>query len=109
MQRLLTDDITLWADGGGKVRGAVRQPLHGSEVVARFLLDTSRRFAPVGHRVEISNVNGEPAFVAWSGGKPFFVVFLTVRKGRIHEIRAIGNPEKLRWVRGSQRTDEMSL
>ncbi len=109
LQRLLTEDITLWADGGGKVRGAVRQPLHGAEVVARFLLDTSTRFAPVDHRVEISNVNGEPAFVARSRGKPFFVIFLSTRKGRINQIRAVGNPDKLKWVGGSPRTDEMSV
>ncbi len=35
---LLSEDVTLWADGGGKVRGAALQPLHGREAVARFVI-----------------------------------------------------------------------
>ena len=29
LMQLLTDDVTLWADGGGKARGAAIHPLHG--------------------------------------------------------------------------------
>src|SRR5262249_47279756 len=33
---VLAEDITLWADGGGKVPGAALKPVHGATPVARF-------------------------------------------------------------------------
>src|SRR5438132_1609410 len=33
---MLSEEVTLWADGGGKVKGAATRPLHGREAVARF-------------------------------------------------------------------------
>ena len=98
LQRLLTEDVVLLADGGGKVRGAVRQPLRGSEIVARFVLDVSTRFAPVGHSVDVADMNGEPALVAHAGGTISGVIFFSIHQGRISEIRAIGNPDKLRGI-----------
>src|SRR6266852_179949 len=40
--RLLADDATLWADGGGKARGAATRPLHGAGAVARFAVGSLR-------------------------------------------------------------------
>src|SRR5205085_8777005 len=40
--RLLGDDVTMWADGGGKARGAATRPLHGAYAVARFVLASTR-------------------------------------------------------------------
>jgi len=33
---MLADDVELWADGGGKARGAITRPLRGRDAVARF-------------------------------------------------------------------------
>gem|GEM_PF-6625586 len=35
---LLADDVTMWADGGGKVPGAALRPVQGRLNVARFLI-----------------------------------------------------------------------
>lgn len=94
---LLTDDVTLWADGGGKVRGAATQPIHGHDAVARFVL-SSTRFLPDGATPEIAEVNGEPAAILRVGGNPVFVIAIDVREDRIAEIRVLGNPAKLRWL-----------
>ncbi|HEY7909915.1 MAG TPA: RNA polymerase sigma-70 factor, partial [Thermomicrobiales bacterium] len=47
---ILADDITLWADGGGKV-AAARRPIHGAENVARFLGGLAKAQVPITMRV----------------------------------------------------------
>ena len=45
---LLSEDVTLYSDGGGKTRAALR-PIYGADSVARFLtgmLRTSRPTSP---------------------------------------------------------------
>ena len=94
---LLAEDVTLWADGGGKVRGAATRPLVGRDAVARFSMGTLR-LAPEGYALEIAEVNGQPAMVVRVGGRPFAVVTIEVAAGRIQAVRAIGNPDKLGHV-----------
>lgn len=97
LMQLLADDVTLWADGGGKARGAAIHPLHGREVVARFVL-ASTRFVAGGYQVEMADVNGEPAVILREEGQARVVLFITVTRGRLQEIRVIGNPDKLKHV-----------
>jgi RNA polymerase sigma-70 factor (ECF subfamily) len=96
--RLLTEDVTLWADGGGSVRGAATRPLHGYDAVARFVL-SSTRFLPEGAAPEIAEVNGEAAAILRVGESPVFVIAIAAREERIAEIRVLANPTKLRWLR----------
>jgi hypothetical protein len=35
---LLSEDVTLWADGGGKIKQAALRPIRGRDAVARFSL-----------------------------------------------------------------------
>ncbi len=97
LMQLLADDVTLWADGGGKARGAAIHPLRGREVVARFVL-ASTRFVAGEYRVEIAQINGEPAAILRMGEQARVVLFITVARGRLQEIRVIGNPDKLKHV-----------
>ncbi len=94
---LLTHDVTLWADGGGQVRGAATQPLHGHDAVARFVL-ASTRYLPDGAVPEIAEVNGAPAAILRVGADPLFVIAIEVRDDRIAEVRVLGNPSKLRGL-----------
>jgi len=94
---LLTEDVTLWADGGGHVRGAATQPLHGHDAVARFVL-ASTRYLPDGAVPEIAEVNGAPAAILRIGVQPLFLIAIEARDDRIAEIRVLGNPSKLRWL-----------
>ncbi len=97
LQKMLADDVTLWADGGGKAKGAATRPLYGPDAVSRFLL-ASRRLAVEGYRSEIARVNGEWSVVLRDGERAFLVVFVTLEHKQIREIRMIGNPDKLQRV-----------
>ncbi len=95
--QLLSDDVTLWADGGGKVRGAALHPIHGRDSVARFVI-ASPYLANGSLDTHIEVVNGEPSLLLQVDGETRFVVMIEVDETYIHEIRVIGNPDKLRGV-----------
>jgi len=94
LMQLLSDDVELWVDGGGKARGAATRPLHGRTAVAQFLFATARRATP-GSRAEIADVNGEPALIVRAGGEVRLVLSIGVDQGRVCAIRVIRNPDKL--------------
>ncbi|MFL5575465.1 MAG: RNA polymerase sigma-70 factor [Gemmatimonadaceae bacterium] len=93
---VLAEDITLWADGGGKVRGAALRPIHGADAVARFVTGVIQRFVPVERVMRPARINGEPGFIVYVSGQPLAAMILHIRDQRIRAIYAIGNPDKLR-------------
>lgn len=96
---LLADDVTMWADGGGKIPGAALRPLHGAANVARFLIGVTARLTPPGARLAVVNVNGKPTLlVQRADGTPFVVVSIEVDGSHIRTVWAIGNPDKLTAV-----------
>lgn len=98
LTNLLSEDVTLWADGGGKVKQAALNPIYGRDAVARFSLGT-RRFWPEHARVEPEEINGQPALIVRSANDQAFAVFtIEVEQGQIQAIRIITNPEKLTRV-----------
>jgi RNA polymerase sigma-70 factor (ECF subfamily) len=97
LMQLLADDVTMWADGGGKARGAATRPLHGREAVATFVL-ASTRFLTASYCAEVADVNGEPAAILRADGRAVLVLSVVADRGRVREIRAIGNPNKLMHV-----------
>jgi RNA polymerase sigma-70 factor (ECF subfamily) len=101
---LLTDDVTLWADGGGKARGAAIYPVIGREAVARFLMASTR--LAQGLSVELAEINGEPAMIVRSMEQVLVVVSVGVENERIGEILVIGNPDKLTWISGGSHERE---
>ncbi len=94
---MLAEDVTLWADGGGKVKGAATRPVYGRDSVARFMVG-SRRFWPDDAYVEPEVVNGQPALIVHVDGQPFTVLTVDVEQGKIQAIRIVANPEKLTHV-----------
>lgn len=94
---MLADDVALWADGGGKVRGAATRPVVGSDSVARFIVGT-RRFWPEDAYGELGEVNGQAALVVHAEGRVFAILSIEVDAGRIQAIRIIANPDKLARV-----------
>jgi RNA polymerase sigma-70 factor (ECF subfamily) len=91
---LLSEQVTLWADGGGKIKTAALRPIVGRDAVARFSLGTVR-FLPADYQVEIAEVNGQAAVIIRAGGQALFVLSIEVEAGQIQAIRIIANPEKL--------------
>jgi RNA polymerase sigma-70 factor (ECF subfamily) len=98
MLAVLAEDITLWADGGGKVPGAALRPVHGADAVARFIAGQAARFASSDRTTRPAEINGQPGFVVYASGRPLTALIFHVRGGRIQAIYAVGNPDKLRSV-----------
>jgi len=92
---LLTEDVALWTDGGGKARGAATRALHGRERVAAFLIASPRFIAPQDISFDMPNVNGEPAIVMREHGRAVLVMTFEIDAGRIQRLRFIANPDKL--------------
>jgi RNA polymerase sigma-70 factor (ECF subfamily) len=94
----LSPGVVLVSDGGGRVKAA-RRPIEGPDKVARFLAAVGPLGAEVpGLRVEVAEVNGAPAVVAWTDEGPFMALQLVVVDGLVEQVFYIGNPEKLRGI-----------
>jgi RNA polymerase sigma-70 factor (ECF subfamily) len=88
---VLDANVSLTADGGGKVP-AIRQPVHGAELVAKLLLGWYHAAGGWGRAVL---VNGLPGLVVFDGTHTGVFSF-TVDAGRIVAIDVVRNPDKLR-------------
>jgi RNA polymerase sigma-70 factor (ECF subfamily) len=97
LMSLLSEDVTLWADGGGQVKQAALNPIRGRDAVVRFSLGT-RRFWPENSRVELEEVNGQAALIIRTSDRVFSLLTIDVEDGQIQAIRIIANPEKLARV-----------
>ena len=101
LMKLLAEDVTFWGDGGGKVKGAAKRPITGRMAVARFFMQTGnvfRRTLPQDARVELAEVNRQPALIIRSAERAFSVLTVEVEDGRIQTIRVVANPDKLAHV-----------
>ena len=101
LMNLLAEDVTFWADGGGKVKGAALYQIAGRDAVAGFILASTpifRHTLPEGARVELTEVNGQPALITRAGDRAFAVLTIEVEAQRIKTIRNIVNPDKLMHV-----------
>jgi RNA polymerase sigma-70 factor, ECF subfamily len=97
LKTLLAEDVTLWTDGGGKVRGAATRRVAGRDAVARMSMGTTR-LLPEGYTIEIAEINGQPAMVVRAGGRTFAVISFEVAGQQIRAVRVVANPDKLRGV-----------
>jgi RNA polymerase sigma-70 factor (ECF subfamily) len=88
---VLDPDVVVRSDGGA-ARPALRSLVRGARAAAEQAM-TFRHFAETATRVL---VNGIPGGVAWSpDGRPFAVLALTVRGGRIVAIDVLADPDRL--------------
>jgi RNA polymerase sigma-70 factor (ECF subfamily) len=94
----LADDITLWSDGGGKVRAAPR-PIHGADAVGRFVLGILRK-APPELETRPARVNGQPGLVSYVDGEPIGVLLFDIADDLIRALRLVVNPDKLEHLAG---------
>jgi hypothetical protein len=94
LMAVLAPDVTLWADGGGKVSAATR-PLHGASNVARWVLGVLAKPQAQGVESALASINGEPGLLATFAGMPAGAVTFSIVEGRITELRWVVNPDKL--------------
>jgi RNA polymerase sigma-70 factor (ECF subfamily) len=93
---LLTDDVTVWSDGGGKVAAALN-PIYGPDKVARFFIKLAGKM-PASTQMRLVRVNEHPGFIVWMGNHVDHVAEVSFRDGRIEAVRVVRNPDKLRHV-----------
>ena len=101
LMHLLSEDVTFWADGGGKVKGVATRQLFGRDVVVRFMLDNTpifRNTLPADTRVELAEVNGQPALITRSGDKALAALTIDIEAEQIKAIRFVANPDKLAHI-----------
>ncbi|MCA0146133.1 RNA polymerase sigma-70 factor [Blastococcus sp. LR1] len=95
----LAPDVVLVSDGGGKAKAALR-PITGADRVARFAIGIAAQNMDLpGLRIEIADLNGSPAVVAWAGDEPLMTMSLVVVDGRIEQVFLLRNPDKLANLR----------
>ncbi len=98
---LLTSDVGIWSDGGGKA-SAARRPLFGRAEVLNFLVGLYRTAANSGRAADITRrmteVNGEPALLLGVGGVLQSVFVFSVDGDAVSQIRVIRNPDKLAFI-----------
>jgi RNA polymerase sigma-70 factor (ECF subfamily) len=98
MMELLAPDVTVWSDGGGKIRAALR-PLHGADKVSRWILGIIERHLPEDLGAHPVDVNGKFGLLLTTAGVPDDVITVELdEEGRIAEVRLVRNPDKLRHV-----------
>ncbi|MEP7290131.1 MAG: RNA polymerase sigma-70 factor [Chloroflexota bacterium] len=100
LMQLLSEDVVLSTDGGGKARGAALHPVYGREAVAKFVL-ASPRLLMTSFQIELAEVNDEPALMIRDGSSVRAVITIAVDGDQVSEIRVMGNPDKLKWVNGN--------
>jgi RNA polymerase sigma-70 factor, ECF subfamily len=91
---LLSSDVVLHSDGGGKAI-AVPNLIHGADNVARGILGGFRKLLPKTLVRRLARINGEPGVVSYLDGKPYSVFTLDAVDGRVRAIYILTNPEKL--------------
>ncbi len=96
---LLSDDVVLHTDGGGKA-SALMLPIFGREKVAQAGVHGQRRLLTLGVEQRFVEVNGRPGIVSYQDGRPFSVFTIEARSDRIDAIYIVTNPEKLSQLRG---------
>lgn len=104
LESMLAADVVSWSDGGGRV-SAARHPVVGATKVGRLFMGLARK-AGADARTEVRDINGEPALVVTLPGQAgeaapdqLVVIALEVADGRVTGVRAVVNPDKLRYLR----------
>lgn len=90
---LVSENVTLYSDGGGKVNAATRPITSLSNVLA--LLYGIAKKAPKDFYFEIRNVNGQPAMVNYMNGSLQSIISFYISDEKINEVYIMMNPDKL--------------
>ncbi|MFJ5033031.1 RNA polymerase sigma-70 factor [Streptomyces sp. NPDC088560] len=102
LMELLSPDVTLWTDGGGKVRQALR-PVVGAATVAGWFAAigtvTYQGIEPADMKAELVRINGGTGIVFRGPERVIATVtFDFDADGRITALHNVANPDKLQAV-----------
>jgi RNA polymerase sigma-70 factor (ECF subfamily) len=93
---LLMEDVTVYNDGGGKVKAA-GLPIRTADHVSRFLIGI-QRLLPADTECRFATVNGMPGMLMISSGQIYSAYSFDLVGDRVRNIYGIWNPEKLRHL-----------
>ncbi|MCW2900266.1 MAG: polymerase sigma-70 factor, family [Streptosporangiaceae bacterium] len=108
LMEVLAPEVTLWTDGGGKVRAALRT-ITGADKVARWAaaVTDGRPYEGVALQdiwIEPTEVNGVPGAVIQGPAGPLGILTADVgADSRVVAIHLVANPDKLRAVAEGRR------
>lgn len=94
---LLSEQITLYSDGGGKVPSALN-PIYGVDKVVRFLISVAAKTSKKDLSIRLCEINGMPGMVAYTSSTPFTSIILDLDGSKIRNIFIVNNPDKLKNV-----------
>ena len=97
LERLLSDQIVLYPDGGGAVPAA-RRPIEGRDRVRKLISEGAANFT-ADVSLAFIEANGETAAVLARDGEPFAFCSITAGEGGIDRIFFVLNPAKLGGLR----------
>jgi len=97
LQAMLTEDVVMHSDGGGKRPAALRL-LSGLEDVMKVHEGLARRYGAASRLVRYAWVNGLPGFVSLEADGMIQTTALAIRDGRIAGVYVVRNPDKLQRV-----------
>ena len=98
LEALLTQDVVLYGDGGGKVKAAT-EPVSGAAAVARFMAEITRARRELGDfERSLVVVNGQPGRILRDERGVWDVLAIDVVDGRVGAVRIVRNPDKLAHV-----------
>ena len=98
---VLSPEVQLVSDTGGQGKAPLRV-IDGMDKVLRFFVAIAQQPVP-DQRIEVTDVNGVPGVIAYSGSEPKYVAVLDTRQGRVESIKLTANPDKLTGVAGTAR------
>lgn len=97
LMQLMSDDVTMVSDGGGKASAALH-PLHGPDHVARFIIGLVKQAEPEGVNFRLAPINGQLGVIIHYQGQLLSVATLDVVDGHVHGVYFMRNPDKLQRI-----------
>jgi RNA polymerase sigma-70 factor, ECF subfamily len=94
---LVSEHVTLYSDGGGIVKAAIRPIVSRANVIA-FLNGIVSK-AQGEFEIDVKNINGQPAIIVFMQGTIQSTMSFYISHDKINEIYIVMNPEKLASIR----------
>ncbi|MFI5891601.1 RNA polymerase sigma-70 factor [Actinoplanes sp. NPDC051513] len=99
LMELMSPDVTLWTDGGGKVRQALR-PVVGASVVAAWFASLGKvayqGISPDDMSASPAEINGAPGMIFRAPDRVIATITLEINAdGHVVAIHNVANPDKL--------------
>lgn len=93
LESMLSEDVRLYTDGGGKVKAAIL-PIRTRRKVARFLAGVAKKRDRRAMLVK-TQLNGETGFLVVRHGRVQNILQLSLNEAGVASVRTIINPDKL--------------